>query len=583
MISQNTLLDGKLLIAIVGVVFFLYSCNCKPNYPTMLVLADSAYKDGHYEQGNSLLNLYEQQNTTEDINVQMYHELLRIEKACLNGELTEKDYSIADSLCRFYIDHDRCDKYAKSMFFLGCVFQIIEDYPAALNCFLKAEELSKETNNTWLQCLVNRQQGDILFTQRMLDESIPFYQNYYKLATANHDTLRMALAASRMGRVYTIYDDVDSAIKFYKEAIHLTENLPQKEDLLPIAKSRLCDIYIQIEEFDSALTIMPHDELNDENWAYWHYGQHHTDSAIYYFRQMLGKYSWQAEVENLRILAQLELQRNNKDGALSYYKALEKAEDSLKKNSQIEETLKTNAQYNYNSIKRERDKVEEYGKKATITIFFLITIFLLLIVMVVFVWRSFRQKKNAEIEREKRLRLEEEVRHRQSLQKLVQNELRIAELKNQLEEAQRQGNTEKVLELKADADLLSSENINIKAIWQKRKLLLDNARQQPIYKKVIQNVGNKATLLNDDDWLHLSNIIDAVYCNFTIRLLDLAKLKDIELRVCYLLKMEVQPTDIGPMVGRVKSTISMMCSRIYKKLTQQEGSSKELSQFLQKL
>ena len=66
-------------------------------------------------------------------------------------------------------------------------------------------------------------------------------------------------------------------------------------------------------------------------------------------------------------------------------------------------------------------------------------------------------------------------------------------------------------------------------------------------------------------------------------LLDMAHLKDIELRVCYLLKMEVQPSDIGPMVGRVKSTISMMCSRIYLKLTQQQGSSKDLTRLLQTL
>lgn len=51
---------------------------------------------------------------------------------------------------------------------------------------------------------------------------------------------------------------------------------------------------------------MPHDQLNDENWAFWHYGQNHVDSAVYYFKSMLGKYGLFVQTQNLKILAQLE-------------------------------------------------------------------------------------------------------------------------------------------------------------------------------------------------------------------------------------------------------------------------------------
>ena len=64
---------------------------------------------------------------------------------------------------------------------------------------------------------------------------------------------------------------------------------------------------------------MPHDTLNDENWAFWHYEQQHVDSAAFYFRQMLGKYNIYAEIQNLRILSQIEELKGNTQQAMEIY------------------------------------------------------------------------------------------------------------------------------------------------------------------------------------------------------------------------------------------------------------------------
>ena len=564
-------------------LFSLLSCTEKPAFPSLLVQADSAYMRGRYPEADSLLSLYGKQQVTNNRDVQLYHELVKLESICLRGDINESHFSLADSLSRFYSSDKSSDKHAKCLFFLGCIYHVSDDYPSALNCYLKASKLAEECNDTYLSCLLNREMGDIYFRQRMLNECIPYYKSYYNIAVANHDTLRMSLASSSMGRVYTILNDADSTIAYYKKAISLAETLPQKDELIPLAQYRLCDIYIQTEEYDSALAIMPRDTLNDENWAYWHYGQHHVDSAIYHFRQMLGKYSWQVEVETLKLLAELEMEKGNTDEAIGYFIALQQAEDSLKSSSQIEETRKINANYNYSSIKQERDKMEDYGKRAMLLSVVLFVILLLLLMAGIFIWKYFKQKRQSEMERLKRLDLEREKRYSKSLQKLEQNKRQIALLETQLAEERKAGNQRRIKELETDAVLLNAENRNIEAFWQKKRLLRENAKLQPIYQKVLHNVGKEAVILTDDDWQHIEHIISAAYPDFTLRLLDMVHLKDIELRVCYLLKMEVQPSDIGPMVGRVKSTISMMCSRIYLKLTQQQGSSKDLTRLLQTL
>lgn len=539
--------------------------------------------EGHYRLADSLLNTYGQQQASDDKQVQMYYELLRLERNFVHGCLNERHFSMADSLCRFYKDSEETDHKAKSQLFLGDIYLSNEDYPTALNCYLKAQRESSIVHDRRLLCLIARRQGDVYFNQRMLDESVPCYEAYYHLAVANHDTLRMAYGALAMGLVCTIKDEVDSILYYYNQAIDISKNLPQADTIAADARNSLCDIYIQLGEYDKALTVMPRNDDNDYNWAFWHYCQNHADSALYYFRKTLGRFKWTGEVEALGIMAEIEKNRGNDAATLKLYEQLLAAQDSLQLQRKTSQTLKTEAQYRFNQIKQERDKMEDYGKRAMLLSIVLFVILLLLLMAGIFIWKYYKQKRQSEMERLKRLDLEREKRYSKSLQKLEQNKRQIALLETQLAEERKAGNQRRIKELETDAVLLNAENRNIEAFWQKKRLLRENAKLQPIYQKVLHNVGKEAVILTDDDWQHIEHIISTAYPDFTLRLLDMARLKDIELRVCYLLKMEVQPSDIGPMVGRVKSTISMMCSRIYLKLTQQQGSSKDLIRLLQTL
>lgn len=560
----------------------LSSCNGKPTYPELLVQADSAYVQGHYALADSLLDMYEQKLYDSDEAINRYHQLVLLERDFLSGSLNEDDFSVIDSLCRFYKDYDSLDKNAKAQFALGRLYYNNNDYPAALGCYLTVRQIAIKMHNTRLQCLVSRALGDLYYDQRMLSECIPYYKDYFYLSKVNNDTLRLAYAATCMGKVYTIESRIDSTIYYYKEAITLGSQLHEENDIVSIAQARLCDIYIQLEEYDSAFAIMPRNELNDENWAYWHYGQNHLDSATYYFKSMLGKYGWQAETEYLRLLANIEKERGKANDALAYYSRLEEAEDSLKAFSKAEDTQRINAQFNYNSIKQDRDKMETKGQRMKYLLVTILVAVLLLSVASFFAWKSYRQKKNAELVRERCLKIEVEKHYRQSMEQLEKNQMRMVELEQQLEAALREGNDEKAEELRADTQILTAENQEIRAIQQKKKLQEDNFKRQPLYSMVMNNVGTNAKLLTPDDWQRLAVLIDATYSDFTSRLISLSKLKDTELHVCYLLKMGVSPVDIGPMVGRVKSTVSMMSSRLYKKFTQGRGSAKELADFLLK-
>ena len=86
----------------------------------------------------------------------------------------------------------------------------------------------------------------------MLDECKAYYRRFYQIAETRCDTLRMAHASQRMGLVSTIENNIDSIIFYYKQAISFGQQLPQKADIVTVTKANLCDIYIQLEEFDEA-------------------------------------------------------------------------------------------------------------------------------------------------------------------------------------------------------------------------------------------------------------------------------------------------------------------------------------------
>lgn len=268
--SQNPYMKN-LALSILSLVtlLLLAACNHQPTYPQQLVEADSAMRWGRYNQADSLLQAYGETSKTEKNATRRYHQLLTLESKFLHGQSSLDDLLLADSLREFYESSSK-EKHAKALAILGDIFFSSYDYPSALEYLLKAEEEAEQAGELWLQGIICRTEGDIYRKQRMFSEMTNYYIRSYHIATSNKDTLRMAYAAFSMGKVYTILNNPDSTIYFYEKAIKLGKKLEQSHAIIPYAKSELSDIYLQLEDFDKAAAIMPHDSLNDVNWGYWH-------------------------------------------------------------------------------------------------------------------------------------------------------------------------------------------------------------------------------------------------------------------------------------------------------------------------
>ena len=553
--------------------------SCHDSYPKELVQADSLLLRGEYHDVDSLLAVYDA-NPASRKSVQMYRQLLLMGRLFVDEELTDSHFSMVDSLCRYYDYWYTQDEYAQSLCFLGEIYKVSGDNPSALDAFLKGVKVAKDCGNNYVRGWLYKEIGDVYFDQRMLDDCISYYKKYYDIAVSHRDTLRMALAADRMGKVFTIYNNVDSTIVYYEKAIELAQYTPTPENIIPFCKYSLSDIYIQIEEFDKAKALMPRDSLNDANWAYWHLGQNHTDSAIYYFKRFNTRYGLPAHRSAYYYLAQLEESKGNVVQSQFYYKTIPAIDDSITAQSQVEQTKRINAQFNFNLVKKERDEMTQRSNLLQSILLLVFLIVTLGIAIGYYAWKYYRQKKDAELAHERLLRQEEENTRRQSVSQIEENKQKIAQLEQQLAEARQRNDAEAASRIELDAELLSAETKNIEIRQQRREYLLNQLRESSLYIRIMLHAGEEKFHLTDDEWQQLAQSVDEVYNDFTHRLLAVVELTDLELKVCYLIKIDVAPTAISALLYKSKTAISMLRKRLYKKITNKAGTPQQLDDFI---
>lgn len=573
---------GQIIFGFVAFFAFCVLSSCghqRESIPHELVDIDSALMKGDYRKGEILLDEYEDQlSDVESEDVLMYHKLMRAFLRYRMGKESNR-ISLMDSICNHYDQEDTKTEYALSSLIIGDAYRRIREYSESIEHLLKAEETALAIKNENILCWVYRQRGKVYYDQLMYEDAQYYFQKHDSLAMVLQDVRQMILSAEEMGVVYTLKGDVDSTILSYKRSINLAKSRKDSSFFLPQTRARLYDIYIQIEEYDSVKNVMPCDSMNYDNWAYYYKGVGDVDSAIYYFHKCLHNYNAITDRRCLRELIGLEKNRGNLKEVVSLYEQLAVTEDSIKKLDKEVETKRTQARYDYEQMKQQRDELAR--KKERIDWIIVVSLsFILLLIVTAYLYLSNKWKdKQAELSREKRLRQEEENKRKQSEKQLTENLQQQAQLKQQLEKAEQDEETFK--RLQTEADLLAAENQVIEARQKRHRLLLDEFQNSDLYRRIKQNTGNRDFKLRDEEWLQLSASLDNVYDDLTKRILNLANLNPTELRVVYLLKIGVQPADMATILCKSKSAISMIRTRMYEKIFGKTGTATALDEYIQ--
>ena len=86
--------------------------------------------------------------------------------------------------------------------------------------------------------------------------------------------------------------------------------------------------------------------------------------------------------------------------------------------------------------------------------------------------------------------------------------------------------------------------------------------------------------LKEEEWTAVEQQLKRVYPGFTSQLRSLYPMSELEYQTCLLIKLRIAPKDIAAILARDTSTISTVRSRLYKKVFNRKGSTKDWDDFI---
>lgn len=110
----------------------------------------------------------------------------------------------------------------------------------------------------------------------------------------------------------------------------------------------------------------------------------------------------------------------------------------------------------------------------------------------------------------------------------------------------------------------------------------DEFHQSDFYVSLRKRIAH-GERMKKEDWDSIDQRLNSVYPGFTNKLLSLYNMSEVELHVCLLLKLNTSPSEIASVLCKDTSSISSIRSRLFYKVFNKKGSSKEWDEFIHSL
>ena len=546
--------------------------------PRLLADADSAMVHGRYRAADSLIASYAEGADGSDERSHMYLRLLQQGMKDKHMQPMDDDLLLLDSLRRYYDEHGPLRLYARALFYSGCAYRDLRDNPTAVDYFLKALRAAEEARDSRLLSWIYAQMGDMYYSSGMEKEYLGAYRHFYACSYQAADTLQMALAAFRMGKVSTLLNMADSAVYYYQQSLDLSSAVEAGEDIASSARKAISDIFTQTENYDRAREYITRDSLYDTNWAYLYLGENRLDSAAFYFQKVSACYDGYARAECLRMLAEI-FGTDNPSQSRKYYSQYVDLMDSMQAVSQTSEVRQAHARYNYRLVNEQRSIQERRANVFLAGSLFLLAFLILLSVLACYLLKSRQHRHAAMIATERWLR---EKERSQSQQQLEENAREIARLEQLLEEASRKNDATAVSQLELTSAALKAANEQISARLRLRQYSVGRIKSTGLYQRMAAHAGDDAFKLTGEEKSELVSVVDKYLDNFTGRLNEVASFNADELCMCCLTAVGFRQKEIARMLCKTESAISMARLRLIREITHdQRATAKDFAHFIE--
>ena len=574
----------RIILPLLCLVLLLPACKEEPKIPAELKAINEAIesdKPGIYY----MLQDYKPKVQRQPEAVRMYYDYLTIK---YEDQITfhHPSDSLIKGIVHYYEKKNDRRMLPEVYYLAGRVYASFGDALRGLDYYQQALDASAAQGNEKLMQRIYFQMGHIFLHQDVYDEALNAQRKALGYKHLAVDSVSEVFILKDLGATYAAQGKTDSAFLYYQEALRKAETACNASVRFYV-KEDMAALHLRLGEYDKAWHLLdapPADmDASVQATLYRLKAQlfHRTgqpDSALYYCRLLTreGSSVYDRQAASLEMAGIFTGQGRFQD-AVNQYCQYVTYTDSVQKLIRTAAISKAQSTYNYRLRERENNQLKlKNAEQRTLILVYLLagvlitgggTVYLLHL-------RTSRQKQN---ERIKELERQQEEQYTRSRAYIEQNNAIIRQLETRLASTSAD-NTQMRERLQTQQEQLRQRNIRAEAEMRQQELALHTFRQSDIYIRFHQAAD--FCELSEADWQVLQHTIDETFNHFTARLYALSPLNERELRICLLVKAEIQPTGIAQLTGRVKSTITSARKNLFEKLCGKKGSAEDFDRFI---
>lgn len=574
----------RIILPLLCLVLLLPACKEEPEIPAELKAINKAIesdKPGIYY----MLQDYKPKARRQPEAVRMYYDYLTIKYEDQISFRHPSD-SLIKGIVHYYEKKNDRRMLPEVYYLAGRVYASFGDALRGLDYYQQALDASAAQGNEKLMQRIYFQMGHIFLHQDVYDEALNAQRKALGYKHLAVDSVSEVFILKDLGATYAAQGKTDSAFLYYQEALRKAETACNASVRFYV-KEDMAALHLRLGEYDKAWHLLdapPADmDASVQATLYRLKAQlfHRTgqpDSALYYCRLLTreGSSVYDRQAASLEMAGIFTGQGRFQD-AVNQYCQYVTYTDSVQKLIRTAAISKAQSTYNYRLRERENNQLKlKNAEQRTLILVYLLagvlitgggTVYLLHL-------RTSRQKQN---ERIKELERQQEEQYTRSRAYIEQNNAVIRQLETRLASTSAD-NTRMRERLQTQQEQLRQRNIRAEAEMRQQELALHTFRQSDIYIRFHQ--ATDFSELSETDWQELQRTIDETFNRFTARLYALSPLNERELRICLLVKAEIQPTGIAQLTGRVKSTITSARKNLFEKLYGKKGSAEDFDRFI---
>lgn len=574
----------RIILPLLCLVLLLPACKEEPEIPAELRAINEAIesdKPGIYY----MLQDYKPKARRQPEAVRMYYDYLTIKYEDQISFRHPSD-SLIKGIVHYYEKKNDRRMLPEVYYLAGRVYASFGDALRGLDYYQQALDASAAQGNEKLMQRIYFQMGHIFLHQDVYDEALNAQRKALGYKHLAVDSVSEVFILKDLGATYAAQGKTDSAFLYYQEALRKAETACNASVRFYV-KEDMAALHLRLGEYDKAWRLLdapPADmDASVQATLYRLKAQlfHRTgqpDSALYYCRLLTreGSSVYDRQAASLEMAGIFTGQGRFQD-AVNQYCQYVTYTDSVQKLIRTAAISKAQSTYNYRLRERENNQLKlKNAEQRTLILVYLLagvlitgggTVYLLHL-------RTSRQKQN---ERIKELERQQEEQYTRSRAYIEQNNAVIRQLETRLASTSAD-NTRMRERLQTQQEQLRQRNIRAEAEMRQQELALHTFRQSDIYIRFHQ--ATDFSELSETDWQELQRTIDETFNRFTARLYALSPLNERELRICLLVKAEIQPTGIAQLTGRVKSTITSARKNLFEKLYGKKGSAEDFDRFI---